>query len=119
MRQQIESSSNSKFLICRELVVLHITICSVSLWCKLEVVWRFERRTFFIDSMRVNLIWACQEVLKRVLPSMDQNRLLFIQVQALPPRMHKWKEIIDLQTRLNEKPYRDQLLMRSPIDLKV
>ena len=40
---------------------------------------------------------ACQEVLKCVWPSMNQNRLLFIHIQTLPPGLHhnKWKEIVD------------------------
>ena len=39
---------------------------------------------------------ACQEVLKWVLPSRNQNRLLFIRIQTLPPTIHhKWKESID------------------------
>jgi hypothetical protein len=29
-----------------------------------EVVWRFEHRTFYIGSWRVKLILTCQEVLK-------------------------------------------------------
>ena len=28
------------------------------------VVWRFKQRTFYIDTLRVKLILACQEVLK-------------------------------------------------------
>ena len=31
---------------------------------------------------------ASQEVLKCVWPSMDPNRLLFIQIQTLPPSLH-------------------------------
>ena len=34
----------------------------------LEVVWRFEWRTFYISSLKVKLILACQEVLKWVWP---------------------------------------------------
>ena len=30
----------------------------------LEVVWRFEQRTFYIGLLRVKFILACQEVLK-------------------------------------------------------
>ena len=38
--------------------------------------------------MRVKLLLACQEVLKRVWPSINRNRLLFIRIQTVPPRMH-------------------------------
>ena len=47
--------------------------------CLEVVTWRFEQRTFYIDSLRVRLISACQEVLKScVWPSSNRNRLLFI-----------------------------------------
>jgi hypothetical protein len=52
---------------------------------------------------------------------MNQNRLLFIQIQALSPSMHhKWKEILGFcmqHDRWNITGY--QLLMRSPIAVKV
>ena len=51
----------------------------VSCGACLEVVWRFERRTFYIGSLRVKLVLACQEVLKRVRLSMNLIRLLFTQ----------------------------------------
>jgi len=36
---------------------------------------------------------------------MNQKRLLFIQIQTLPPSMHKWKVIIDMVCKkLDEKP---------------
>ena len=41
------------------------------------VVWRFEHRTFYISSLRIKLILACQEVLWWVWPPMNQKRLLF------------------------------------------
>ena len=45
--------------------------------------------------IEVKLNLACPEVLKRVWPSMNQNRLIFIQMQTLPPSMHhKWKLLI-------------------------
>ena len=62
-----------------------------------KVVWRFERRTFYIGPLRVELILGCPKVLIWAWPSMNWNRLPFIQVQTLPPSMHhKWKEIIDI-----------------------
>jgi hypothetical protein len=46
--------------------------------------------------IEVKFILACQEVPKGVQPSLDQNRLLQIQIQTLPTSMHhKWKEIVD------------------------
>jgi hypothetical protein len=63
----------------------------------LEVVGSFERRTFYIGPLRVKLILACQEVLNWDWPSINQIKLLFIQIQPLPLNMHhKWKESIDL-----------------------
>ena len=52
----------------------------------LDGVCRFERRTFYNSSFRVNLT----NVLKWVQSSMNRNRLHFIQIQTLPPSMqHK------------------------------
>jgi hypothetical protein len=61
-------------------------------------VWRFEQGTFFIGSLRVKLILACQEVLGWVWPSMNRNGFLFVQIQTLLPlsKHPKWKEIIDI-----------------------
>ena len=44
-----------------ELVVLHTRPSMFGNW---DIVWRFEQRTFYIGSLRVKLILACQEVLK-------------------------------------------------------
>ena len=50
-------------------------------------------RNWFIEG-QTHL--ACQEVLNRVQPSMNQNRLLFMQIQTVPLNMHrKRKESID------------------------
>ena len=58
----------------------------------LEVVWRFEWRMFYIGLLKVRFILASQEVLKWAWPSMNGYRLLFTQIQTLPPKMHhKWK----------------------------
>ena len=49
----------------QEEVVLHEYLpCPVSFSACLEVVWRFEQRTFYIHSLSVKLILVCQEVLK-------------------------------------------------------
>ena len=61
------------------------------------IVWRFEKRTFRIGSLKVKLIMAYQEFLKYVWPLMIQTRLPFIQIQILPSGMHhKWKESSNL-----------------------
>ena len=50
----------------RELVVLHMKpSMSGKFWVHaMRLVWIFEQRTFYIGSLRVKLILACQEVLK-------------------------------------------------------
>ena len=60
-------------------------------------MWRFEQRTFYVDSSKVKVILVCSEVLKWIWLLMNQNRLLVLQIQTLPLRMHlEWKEIIDI-----------------------
>ena len=51
-------------------------------------------KNIHICSFRVKLILAYQEVLKRVGPLVNPNRLLFIQIQTLHPGLHhhRWKE---------------------------
>ena len=50
---------------------------------------------------------------------MIRIRLLFIQIQTLPPSMHhKWKEIIDIVCKTTNKIIGEQLPTKSPIDLK-
>ena len=57
-------------------------------------VWTKNILYWFIDS-QTHLV--CQEVLQWVWPSMNQNRLLFVQIQPLSPSMQpKWKEIFDI-----------------------
>ena len=47
------------------LFCIQVLACSVSFSACLELVWRFEWRTFYIASLRVKLILACsEEVLK-------------------------------------------------------
>ena len=68
----IELSSNSTWLLVGGWLFY---IQCLPLWgtfgACLEVVWRFEQRTFYIGSWRVKLILACQEVLKWIWPSMN------------------------------------------------
>ena len=45
----------------QELVVLQTP---PSRFSKFSVVWRFKQKTFYISSLRVKLILACQELLK-------------------------------------------------------
>ena len=65
----------------------------------------------------LEVILACQVVLKRVWPSMNRSRLLLIQIQRLPPNMHhhKWKEIIDFVCKATSETNGDQLLTKSPL----
>jgi hypothetical protein len=41
-----------------------------------EVVWGFERRSFYMGSMRVNLILTCQEVLEMSLALNEPNEVI-------------------------------------------
>ena len=52
-----------------------------------EVVWRFEQRTY-IGSWRAKLILAPLGTPKWVWSSMNWYRMLFVQTSTLPPRMH-------------------------------
>ena len=49
---------------------------------------------------------------------MNQNRVLFIQIQIIPPRMHKWREIIDFVYKTTWKIFRHHLLTKTPIEFK-
>ena len=102
---------DSKGLFVRSLLVCiqHLP-CSVSFWSILggsvEVYTKIIEDSC-IASLRIKLILACQEVGRWVWPSMNQNRLLFIQTQTLPPHMHhKWKDIngILCKTKTSRKP---------------
>ena len=115
--QILEFSSNSTWLLIRSWLfwIQHLP-SSVSFGACLEVVWRFEQRTFYIGSLRVELVLVCQEVPKWVWPSVNQNRLLFMQIQTLPPRMHhKWKIIINIVWKIME----DQLPTKSPNENRI
>jgi hypothetical protein len=62
-------------IFAREFVVLHTTTSMFSKFCGacLEVVWRFEQRTFYKGSLRIKLTLACQEVPEWAWPSMNWN----------------------------------------------
>ena len=93
--------------------------CLVSFGACLELVWRFKWRTFYISSWRVNLVWGCQEVLTWVWPSMNQNRLLFMQIQTPPLSMHhKWNFFLICMQINQWKIIGDQLPSKTPIELK-
>ena len=50
---------------------------------------------------------------------MNQNRLLFIQIQALPPSMHhKWKEINDFVCKTTSRKSQETSPGETPIELK-
>jgi hypothetical protein len=88
-----ESSYSTSLLIRSWLLCIQHLPCLVNFGACLEVLWRFEQRTFFVSSLRTKTILACQEMLNEFGP-LNQNRLLFIQFQTVPPRMHhKCKKI--------------------------
>ena len=69
----------------------------IPIWYQKKIIqghhW-LEQRTFYICSLMVKLILACQDMLKRVWPSAEQTWLLFIQTQTLPLSIHhRWKKI--------------------------
>jgi hypothetical protein len=51
---------------------------------------------------------------------MKWNRLLYIQIQTLPPSLHHiWNKIMDIVSKTdNEKIIGDRLLLKGPIELK-
>jgi hypothetical protein len=67
------------------------------------------------------LILACQEVLDWVWPSMNQNRLLFVQIQILPPSMHqKRKESIDIVCKTtNRNSYGNNSQRKVPLTWRI
>ena len=84
-----QQSSHQSYLITQgEFCIQHIP-CSVSFRCMLELDMGSERRTFYIGALMAKLILACQEVLKGVWPSMNQNMLLFAQTPTSTSRMHQ------------------------------
>ena len=61
----LELSIDSTGVLVMELVVLHTTLSMFSFFsARLELVWNFEQEHFYIGSLRLKLILACQEVLK-------------------------------------------------------
>ena len=66
-----------------ELVLLHTL--TPSMFDKISVhSWRFKPRTLYMGSLSIKLMLTCQEVLKWVWLSMNQTRILFIEIQTLP-----------------------------------
>ena len=50
---------------------------------------------------------------------MNRNRLLFVQIQILPPNMNRnWKSIIDILCKQPMEYKRDQLLTKGLIELQ-
>ena len=89
-----------------ELIVLHTYFpYSVSFWCVLRV-WRFEQRAFYINSLRVKIILACQEVLKRIWPSFK-----------FKCHLQSWELLIVYMQNNQQKIIQDQPLINNPIDL--
>ena len=86
-------SLNGTFVGSRMFCIHHLP-CSVSFWCMLGgsvEVWMKNSLYWFIAG-QAHL--ACQEVLKWVWLPMNRNKLLFVQIQTIPPSMHHgWKEI--------------------------
>ena len=75
--------------------------CLDSFRCMLWKYCGVFTKDHIISSLRINLILACQEVLKWVWPKMNWTTLFFfIQIYTLPPSMHKWKENIDVRVIL-------------------
>ena len=84
-----------------ELVGLHT---SANFWCMLKGSVEVWMENIIYWCIRIKLILACQEVLKRDWPSMNQSRPLFIQIQTLNPSMrHKWKETTDIVCKTTNK----------------
>ena len=76
--------------------------CLDSFRCMLWKYCGFFTKDHIISSLKVNLILACQEVLKWVWPKMNWTTLyFFIQIYTLPPSMDKWKENIDVRVILD------------------
>ena len=72
----LDLSSNSTWLLVGSwLFSIPNLPCSVSLWCILGVVWRFEQRTFYIGSLWVMSILACQKGAKVSLPLNEPHEI--------------------------------------------
>ena len=95
--EYIELSVNWTWLLVRSwLFCIPNLPSSVSCLCILGGSVGFERRSFYINSVSFKL----DLVPKSVWPTMNSNRLLFIQIQNLPPSIHhKWKEAIDILSK--------------------
>ena len=61
----LELSVDSTVVLVTELVVVHTRLSMFSFFdARLELVWKFEQRIFYIGSLRVGLILTCQKVQK-------------------------------------------------------
>ena len=84
------------------LFCIHCLPCLVSFGCMLGGMLEVWMKYILHRFIEVKLLLAYEEVLKWASPSMNQNRLLFIQFQPLPRSMHNnfWMQI-------NQPNYRD------------
>jgi hypothetical protein len=98
----------------RELVVLHTTP-SMFVWYIKVYAWKYILYQFIEGQTHL----ACNQ--EDFGPPLSRIRLLFIQIQRLPPSMHhhEWKEIIDSVCKTtNGKIIGDQLPTESLIVLE-
>ena len=64
-------------------------------------------KNILFGFIRVELIFACQEVAKCLWPSMIRNKFLFIQIQRIPLGMqYKCKEIIDIARKPTKRNHK-------------
>ena len=71
--------------------------CSVSFWCMLGGSVEVQLKNILYWYWGSNSFRLVKKVLKWVWPTRNRNRLLFIQIQTIPPSMHqKWEETIDI-----------------------
>ena len=83
----------------QELVVLHATPSMFGKFsvCMLRGIGQVWTKNIIYNSLKVQLILACQGGAK-MSPALDEPKyVLFIQIQKLPLSMHhKWKNVIDI-----------------------
>lgn len=73
----------------QEFVVIHTapSIVQFVQGARMEVGWRLHQRTFYISPFKVQMILACEDLLK-FWPSMCRNKLSTFQTQTQYPSMH-------------------------------
>ena len=109
----LEFSSNSTWLLVRgSLFCIQHLPCLVNFGCMLGGCVKILTKIIVYQSLVVKLTVACQEVLKWVWPSINLNKLLYIQSQTLPPNMHHKCKINQLKNIGNK------FLTKCPIELK-